>query len=485
MKINQKFQFVLILCLALSCISQVQAQKIQRISVSSSNEQGNDYSNNADVSETGRYVVFTSHSSNLAGGDLVYKDRLVYIRDIDEQTTSLVSTGLSSGSKLMSSSSAHSVSANGQYVVFNVSRGGIGGGGDVALRNMQESYYRIISNEIAGPSSQYVNSYNPSISSDGRYIAYTSTGNLTNDAKNSGENVYLYDTVMRLTKLVSKPIPGSLAPNLSPRAASSGAMISRNGLFIVYTTTANNIVHNNLDRSGERVVLYDVTNDSTSLVSTQYTPTSPATGRYDSNGASISDDGRFVAYGSKTNFIGGVDKMGVDSYEFYVKDILLGTTKVVSKNYDGLFSPETAKAANRVRSARISGNGRFVVYSSSFGDRVRNDINNVGDVFLYDITHDVTTLEAKTIEGKQLIRDASLGSLNPSISSDGNYIAFSTADGAVDQCDEDANYFSRMGIPANDVFLINTQAVYSEGLGCEICFVMPIKNKSAGSLICL
>src|SRR3954471_3313501 len=68
----------------------------------------------------------------------------------------------------------------------------------------------------------------------------------------------------------------------------------------------------------------------------------------------------------------------------------------------------------------VSADGRFVVFMSTAGDLVPNDTNKLEDIFVRDRKTKVTTRVSVTATGEQ----ANAGSLQPSITADGRYVAF-------------------------------------------------------------
>src|SRR5689334_8574738 len=81
-------------------------------------------------------------------------------------------------------------------------------------------------------------SYEPSISADGRYVAYTSNAsNLAPDDTNGHADIFLFDSISHTTTLISRAIGGAQADG-----DSSGATISDNGRYVTFESTASNLV---------------------------------------------------------------------------------------------------------------------------------------------------------------------------------------------------------------------------------------------------
>ena len=149
-------------------------------------------------------------------------------------------------------------------------------------------------------------SSNPSVSADGRYVAYESTApnlvaNQTNAAITS--NVFLFDRTLQTTLLVSQaagaPIPtGGDADSFDP-------VLSSNGRYVYYLSFANNLVAGQSGPATENLFVYDTVAQTTRLVTSHFGTTSQTadgnTGVLNpalSTGApfAVSADGTEVAY---------------------------------------------------------------------------------------------------------------------------------------------------------------------------------------------
>jgi len=139
-----------------------------------------------------------------------------------------------------------------------------------------------------------------------------------------------------------------------------------------------------------------------------------------SGNAAISGDGRFVAFGSVADNLvaGDANEAG----DVFVHNLETGTTTLVSVSSAG------SQGNDASGSASISGNGRFVAFSSAADNLVEGDANEQGDVFVHDVETGVTRLVSVGSTG-----EAGNGvSGNPTISADGRFVAFdSEADNLV------------------------------------------------------
>jgi hypothetical protein len=173
----------------------MQTGEMKLVSISSSGEQGNGSSNSAALSEDGRYVAFESLASNLVSGDTNAKAD-VFIHDMATGETILLSTD-SSGTQGNNDSYPPVISDNGRFVAFdsiasNLVSGDNNGFRDIFLHDVATGETRRISVDASGTEGNG-NSYFPSISDDGKFVAFESdASNLVSGDTNGRSDVFLY-----------------------------------------------------------------------------------------------------------------------------------------------------------------------------------------------------------------------------------------------------------------------------------------------------
>ncbi|HEX3761725.1 MAG TPA: Ig-like domain-containing protein [Kofleriaceae bacterium] len=245
----------------------------------------------------------------------------------------------------------------------------------------------------------------PSLSADGRYIAFTSFQPLTSDDTNGVGDVYVYDRGTRTLTRVSVASDGTQG-----NATSTHAQISGNGRYVVFDSGATNLVDG--DGNGVRDVFrHDLQTGATIRVSV-------ASSGGEANGAStnpvISDDGQVIAYTSSAfNLVAG-DANGAS--DVFVTDFQNGPINTVRVSVsmvggDGDFASSQPA---------ISGNGRVVSFTSSATNMVSGDTNNVSDVFVHDRFNPSTSLVSQStggVHGDQFSNASS-------ISGDGRFVSF-------------------------------------------------------------
>jgi hypothetical protein len=292
-------------------------------------------------------------------------------------------------------------------------------------------------------------SFSPAgISSDGRFVVYTSSAtDLVTGQTGSGENIFVFDRTTGQNTLVSH---AAALPMTAGNGDSSEPVISRDGNFIAYASAASNLIAGETRVNQDTdVFLYDRVHDTTTLVS--HAAGSPTTsGDKFSDRPVIDDNGGVVAFRSgATDLVAGesnVDPGGNDVYRF---DATAGTNALVSHTA----GTPTTTGNDFSQGASLSGDGRFVAYFSAATDLVAGatDTNGVPDIFLYDATTQANTLVSHTA-GSPLVAAtgsaATGGSFGPVISDDGSAIAYySDATSQVSGL--------TVATPLNNVFLYN------------------------------
>ena len=320
-------------------------------------------------------------------------------------TTGLVSRG-ATGAVSVNAAGSPSVSGDGRYVAFetasnNLVPGDVNGAGDVFVRDRWAQKTERVSvtdggAEANGPSRS------ASISDDGRYVAFTSNAkNLIPNDTLPHADAFVRDRVAGTTIRVAPATDGGFLS-----ADVTDIAISGNGRYVAFTSSASNVVAN--DTNGDTdVFVRDL--QSTSVERVSITPFE-AQGEGNSGNPSLSDDGRYVAFDSQALLAGG--KPGASN--IYVRDRTVGTTMIA--NVSSAEDVDNAGGGNPV----ISGNGRYVAFGSTGDNLVANDTNGEPDVFRRDLQAGDTTRVSVADDDTQL----ATSSFGPIISDDGMQVGF-------------------------------------------------------------
>lgn len=291
----------------------------KRVSVSSIRVEGDNRSLSPSISADGRYVGFQSYASNLVGNDTNCSND-IFVRDRSTHKTKRVSVS-TSGLEGNASSWFPSISADGRYVAFmSVATNLVGSdtnrSSDVFVRDRVTRKTRRVSVSSAGVEGDD-DSYDVSISADGRYVAWQSiSSNLVGSDANGSLDVFVRDRSTHRTKRVSRSSSGGQG-----NGSSYSASLSGDGRFVAFTAVADNLVGNDINIAYDIFVRDRVTHQ-TRRVSVS-SARDEANG--DSFGSSISADGRFVAfYSNATNLVASDTN---DQYDVFIRGPLhLGTT---------------------------------------------------------------------------------------------------------------------------------------------------------------
>jgi hypothetical protein len=343
--------------------------KTTRVSVSSSGAEANDGSYNAAISSGGRFVAFISDATNLVGGTDLNGDSDVFVRDRVKHVTKRVSVS-SAGVGGNASSYDPSISADGRFVAFwsdssNLVGNDTNAAFDIFVRDRERKTTKLVSVGLAGGSAD-ASSYLPSISADGRFVAFESiaTDLVPNDT-NALRDVFVRDLRERRTKRHSLSSAG-----IQGNGDSRDAAISDDGRFVAFRSSATNLV--GTDTNGyDDVFVRDRQQKTTRLISVSSTGVPANLTNYD---PSVSADGRFVAFTSFASNLVGTDTNA--QQDIFVRDRLQHTTRRVSVSSAG------AEANGSSTGPSISDGGRLVAFYSGATNLVGNDTNNNDDIFV-------------------------------------------------------------------------------------------------------
>ncbi len=365
------------------------------VSQTNSGTQGSLESDDAHVTPDGRWVVFRTRSP-LVPEDLV-GNADVYVRDMVAGQTILVSKG-PSGFAISGVSDEPSISDNGRYVAFASSSDDLGPGAipgtQVFVRDMQTGVNRLVSvnasNQAASASATA-----PEISGDGRFVTYRSNASNLAGSTGTSPQVFRCDvsgpTVASIQMVSVTPIGAPATGGVS-----AGHAISRDGRFVAFYSDSSSLVPGDTN-SAKDVFVRDMQLGVTTCVSMSVI-NAGQTGASSSLFPQISADGRFVAFSSFADDLVFGDS---DHLDVFVHDRLLGLTKRASVASDGTQSNGSNGHQNTGASGTsISPDGRFVAFRSSATNLDPIDTYTTPDIFLHDLQTGVTRMIGLTNGGQ-------------------------------------------------------------------------------------
>ncbi|HEU5063772.1 MAG TPA: hypothetical protein VFT79_11575 [Solirubrobacterales bacterium] len=331
-----------------------------------------------------------------------------------EPTTTLVSQG--AGGKGGDAASVEPVvSGDGRFVVFasrakNLSPAAKSGKQHIYAREMKTGTVTLVSRaDGAGGAAADGDSFEPSISADGRYVAFRSSAENLSAEDTDSSDVFVRDLAAGTTTLVSR---ASGPAGAAGEGESTDPSISADGRHVAFVSYANNLVADDEKSIHTDVFVRDLDTGATELISRADGAAGAASAEY-SFEPSISADGRYVAFASRGQLVADdVDDLPQD---VFVRDRAAGKTILVSRKSGATGEPSGSESDEPA----ISADGRHVAFVSTAkltGQR-SFDVN----VFVRDLDAETVELVSVGDEGR-----AGDGKRRPSISADGRYVAFQT-----------------------------------------------------------
>jgi Tol biopolymer transport system component len=422
-------------------------------------------SESPEITPDGRYVVFYSTATNLVSGVTTAGE--VYVRDLIAGNTVWASTNAraifaSTFGSTNEVSCNYRVSDDGQFVAFEActNSSGAAARGIILRYGRQTGQTDIIYTNANVQSFSFELIHNLSMTPDGNSVAFVANGSPTSA-------IYVWNALTGSNSLAS----ASLGNSIPAAGIYDSPVLSSNGQFVAFISSATNLVTNTLagslhvywrdlqagvtqlldaDTNGVgtgvdatavpamtadgSVVVFDCANllsgnrhlvhdvflrnvaaGATTLVSSA----NPTLLSQTPNGISslttfsVSSNGQFIAYYSDADNLVANDTNGCR--DVFLRDLVAGTNYLVSVNTNGIsgdgFSTDAA----------ISGDGRYVAFTSSADNLVAGDNNQSQDVFVRDLQAGTTTLVSVSVNG---INSGSGDSFSPTISADGRYVLF-------------------------------------------------------------
>jgi len=347
-----------------------QTRTTQLVSQSLTGDPGNGPSGTTiDVSANGRFVAFDSWAHDLVLGDTNAQVD-VFVRDMLTGTTEMVSVD-STGTQGNTASSSVALSNDGRFVVFaswadNLIATDMNDQQDIFLHDRMTGTTRRVTETLFGVGGEGT-SHSPTISSDGRYIAYSSrANNLVAEPLSIYHYIFVHDTQTSETWHASINSFGEHAHDHSDTRPG----ITPDGRYVVFASEAYNLAFPDLNWVSD-IFLHDHQTGETTRISEGWL------GQEGNGGSilpSISDDGRYIAFVSSATNLVPNDANGLDDVFLY--DRVLGSMRKITEG--ALGGATNGPSTN----AMLSTEGRHLLFGSEATDLVFGDTNGVRDVFL-------------------------------------------------------------------------------------------------------
>jgi Tol biopolymer transport system component len=418
------------------------------------------------ISSNSQYLVFASEADNLVPND-TNACRDIFARNLTAGTTLLVSvaTNGASGEDL---SSQPTLSPDGRYVAFaskadDLVDGDANEATDVFLRDLQAGTTLLVSLNSSGTGPGNKDSYAPIVGTGGRFVVFRSiAGNLAAGTF-SGENLFVRD--LQAGKTYALTTVGVSSPSTSPDAR-----------FVAYLDNSTSPARLYLWDSTLAKTVY--TNFISGIQTTAISPDgqrlvfSTTTQLYNAD-RTAHTNGSFLAYQpppspslrlSGDGHLLTYNMLASGVSQVYCYDFSAGTNLLVSRS----ITNSGGGNANS-DSPVISSNGRFVAYRSLATDLTPGNGGGIANVFLFDRQNGATTLLSASRFGTSPANGWSSG---PVFSGDSQTLVFQSW--ASDLVAQDFNQ-------SQDVFAYNLY--YSGAIPVFLAQIVPGSPPGTGPLL--
>lgn len=365
-------------------------------------------SESPEITPDGRYVVFYSTATNLVPNVLTPDE--IYVRDWMAGKTFWASTNARAMAESVIGSSNivccnYSISDDGQYVAFEActnAPGTFGASGLILRYSLQTGLTDLIYTNAHVPVLSYELIHDLSLSPDGRFVAFVAGSAIETNA------IFVWDAQTGTNALVSVSLD-----QVTPAAGiCDSPVISSNGRFVAFISSAANLVNNTL--AGDfHVYVRDRQAGITQLLDT------------DTNGVGAGVDSMAVPALSADGSVVAFDSTGLLSdnrhliRDVFAHSVATGSNALVSASDPTLWS-QAPNGNSGFTSFGTSFNGQFVAFYSDADDLVPNDTNGCRDVFVRDLAGGTNILVSVNTNGNS----GDGLSTDPAISGDGRYVAF-------------------------------------------------------------
>ncbi|MET0626682.1 MAG: hypothetical protein ABW250_27360, partial [Pyrinomonadaceae bacterium] len=333
----------LLLIVVCGCLTAA-AQTTNFVELASPNAAGTQAANGPSTkprsSDDGRFVVFESNANDLVPNDTNGFLIGVFVRDLQLDTTRLVSVNAAGTGSGDGRSSEASITPDGRYVVFksdadDLIANQVINGQHVYVRDLLAQTTTLVSFDAGGALMQNP-SFESSITPDGRYVIFR-----------VGFEIYRRDLTAGTTVLVSTGA-GVAADR------SSAGRITPDGRYVVFQNSTGDLFSGTLRQN---VYRRDLQTNTTVLVSVNYAGTEAGNGH--SGDAVVSDDGQVVAFTSGATNLVGPDSPLRPTFSVYARNFADNTTALVSEPQVFVGSAATIPPSGQ---PQISADGRYVFY---------------------------------------------------------------------------------------------------------------------------
>ena len=367
------------------------------------------------LSGDGSRLVFTYQDDDLVAGDSNGSGD-VFLFDANRGTTTLVSVSSSGEQQNLphyddprrNPGHGVAISADGRFVAFTSQAVNLVPGlnlrentSHLYLRDLANGTTSLISRDASGEPLR-TGAHLPSISADGRYIAFLSADDF---------KLYIYDRTSDTAHQISLTATGE-----DPDEWMYAVVLSADGQHIAYTTDAGNIVSGD-DNATYDLFVKDLTTDE--IVRVSVVPAGATIETAFMLPPSLSADGSVVAF-SAVSFVGFYDPSLTGGGYIFVYDAASGQVSPTAFTLGGL--PLQISMPERMGAPQLTADGRQAIFVSSFINPVL-DLWTESDALIHNFQTGETALAALDWDGTSVTYGHTWAA---TISPDGSTVALLT-----------------------------------------------------------
>ncbi len=259
-----------------------------------------------------------------------------------------------------------------------------------------------ISRDGVFPFAPYFIRFLPSISDDGRIVAFNSRAQnlVAGGDRHGGTDIFTHDRVTGETTLITVTSEGEQLDG-----SSSGTWMSGNGRKVAFITDSF-MLTGDLHRSSHIAIHDRMTRETTVVIPEGEVPLISAGTR----NPALNFDGTKIAFCSDyPNFVPGDTN---EAYDYFIRDLTTGETAQINLTPEGL--PSSGDTYSSAGGVQISSDGNLVTFYSNADDLVPGLVGRAPRLFLRDLR----------VGHTRLVTEMDHHTFNYSLSKNGQYIAF-------------------------------------------------------------
>ena len=376
------------------------------------------YSHYPYISDDGRFVAYQSASTNLVAGD-TNNQTDIFIRDLQEGVTERLNVAVD-GTESNFNSGGVTMSPSGRYVAWSTMATNV-------LSEDANNIWDVLVKDVQTGELMLASVANDGTQGGGWSVAPSAGGldsgviafesDATNLVPNDTNGVR--DVFVRDFRTGTTTLVSSSASGELGNAVSNSASVSADGRLVAFSSMASNLVPGDSNERGDAFVKDIVTGQIQRITLTDLDGETNLGG----GGAVISGDGSTVMFSSASNDIvpadgnAGGNQFGIS--DVFIRDLVAGTTERVSVSSAGVEANSTSGGH------ALSADGRYVTFATGANNLVPGDTNGRPDLFLHDRVTGLTERISVNADGTEATGGL-FGTSRGAPNADGSVVAFAS-----------------------------------------------------------